>query len=166
MAGQRGGRRMKDQQADDAASWLIDQVKCRAEWARLKGPKWAAMGLRRGRWYEIRSHDPKSRTVRLDAGDKEVEVHINGLDFRADVAVKTTIFHESQWGKRPDEIRYVGNCPKGHEYELGSAPPGQETTKCPECDREFEWEWEFEAVTPSGSDAPAGKASSPNREAD
>ena len=93
--------------------------------------------------------------MHLYAGDKEVEVHIDGLAFRADLPVKTTVFSEGQWGERPGEMRYVGNCPRRHECKIGPAPPRQgETTKCPECDREYEWE--FETVTPSGSDTPAG----------
>ena len=134
---------MEDRQAKAAAFWLFDQVKCRAEWARLRGPKGTSTGLARGMWYKIRSHDPTHKTVYLDAGDKEVEVHIDGLAFRADLPVKTTVFIEGQWETPPNEMYYAGTCPKGHECNIGPALPGrEETTKCPECDREYEWEYE------------------------
>jgi hypothetical protein len=97
-------------------------------------------------WYKIRSHDPTHKTVHLDAEDKEVEVHIDGLAFRADRPVKTIVVFERSWGSRRAESHYVGTCPKGHEYELGPVPPTQVTTKCPECNRE--WGWERETVTP------------------
>ena len=139
---------MEDRQAKAAAFWLFDQVKCRAEWARLRGSEGTSTGLARGVWYEIRSHDQTRKTVGLDAGGREVEVHIDGLAFRADLPARTVVFTEGQWGERPGELRCVGNCPKGHRYEIGPAPPRrQETTECPECDREWKWEWEHEGVT-------------------
>ena len=148
---------MKDRQADAAAFWLFDQRKCRAEWARLKGPEGTSTGLARGIWYEIRSHDSTRKTVYLDAGDKEVEVHIDGLAFRADRPVKTIVFFEGQWGERLGEVRYVGNCPGGHEKVLGNRPPTpDEPIRCDECGTDYEWERERETATPSGSDTSAG----------
>ncbi len=126
-----------------AAFWLFDQVGVRGEWARLtfRAPYG---GLERGYWYAIQSHDPQRRTLCLQVADKLVEVHIDLLIVRADLPEKTVVFSEGKWAERPPaEMTYVAVCPRGHEQQLGGAPPAMgDPCMCSACAREYPWEIE------------------------
>jgi len=131
-------------EAQDAAGfWLFDQVEVRGEWARLKDR--APHGsVERGHWYAIRSHDPQQRTLCLQVADEIVNVNLDSLTFRADLPQKTIVFSEGEWAERPPaELIYIAVCPKGHERQLGEAPPAtDDACVCSECAREYPWEYE------------------------
>ena len=138
--------------ADAAAFWLLSEVGIRGEWARLKDRSFSGGRIRRGVWYRIRSHDAEQRTLCLQVNDGEENVNIVCLTVRADFPEKTIVYSDGKWATRPPaEMTYVAVCPKGHEYELGTAPPRERLCACSECKTEYEWEYEHQGKDRGGN---------------
>jgi hypothetical protein len=99
-------------------------------WARSRGNRAEAQGLRRGAWYRVVENPPKDYAV-LDV--HHVEIRIS----KGDVEIRT---------ERPNAWSVVREphlvCPGCHARAV--IPEGQKNAKCSECGRTFPIDWHDE----------------------
>jgi hypothetical protein len=96
-------------------------------WARSRGNRAEAQGLRRGAWYRV-VEDPKKDYVVLDVHHVEIRIP------RTDIEVR---------GERPNAWSVVREphvvCPGCHARAV--IPEGRKDAKCSECGRNYPIDW-------------------------
>lgn len=119
-----------------------------AKWGRIRVP--AATVLRRGAWYPVLLAGFADRVV-LDAGDREVALHRELVDLRADRPARFSIVERSDVDRNPvqgtsqDVGLTYAVCPIS-ATRIRLAPvatgPGVDTIECPQCGFRGPADWE------------------------
>jgi len=111
-----------------------------AKWARIRAP--GATVLRRGAWYPVLLTGYSNRVV-LDAGSREVALHRDLVDLRADRPARFSVVARTETDRNPvrgtpqDVGLTYAVCPiSGTRIRLSRAGTGShrpDTIECPDC---------------------------------
>jgi len=96
-------------------------------WARSRGNRAEAQGLRRGAWYRVVEDPPKDYVV-LDVHHVEIRIPKGDIELRGDPPKNWSVVRE------PHVV-----CPGCHARAV--IPEGRKDAKCSECGRTYAIDW-------------------------